>query len=75
MLETRKSVISGFLGTEREVLVEKTEGKYAFGHTDNFIETKFENTGKKVKKNDIVKVKLKGFPESAEYAEAEICEV
>ncbi len=75
MLETRKEVLSNFLGTEREVLVEKTEGKYAFGHTDNFIETRFENTGKKVKKNDMVKVKLTDFPESAEYVNAEVVKV
>ncbi len=75
MIETRKETLNKFLNTEREVLVEKTDGKYAYGHTDNFIETQFELSGKDIKENDIVKVKLVDIPENADFVNAKLLEV
>ncbi len=78
MLETRKKVLDRYLGTVRTVLVETVDNGVASGHTDNFIEVKF-NTGMQndnlytgIQNNSLVDVRLIEVSEDVEYVKGEI---
>lgn len=78
MLETRKKVLDGYMGSVRSVLVETVKDGVATGHTDNFIEVKFDTGIQKddkctgIQKNSLVKVKITGVSDDFEYAKGEI---
>ena len=73
MLETRRKVLEKYEATQRAVLVETVEDGIASGHTDNFIEVKFEtNNYTGIQNNDIVTVTLGKPSEDMEFVNAEI---
>lgn len=72
MLDVRKSVLSGFLGSVRSVLVEKIENGTAVGYTDNYIETHVEiGAQTDVAENSFLTVRLTGIAEDLSYMTAE----
>ena len=78
MLETRKKVLDGYMGSIRSVLVETVKDGIASGHTDNFIEVKFDTGIQKsgsctgIQKNSLVSVRITGVSDDFEYAKGEL---
>ena len=78
MLETRKKVLDSYMGSIRSVLVETVKDGIASGHTDNFIEVKFDTGIQKdgsctgIQKNSLVSVRITGVSDDFEYAKGEL---
>ena len=78
MLETRKKVVEQYIGTTRSVLVETVKDGIASGHTDNFMEVKFDTGIQKeqkctgIQKNSVVSVVITGISDDCEYIKGEI---
>ena len=77
MHETRKKAVEGYVGTVRPVLVETVKDGIATGHTDNFMEVKFDTgiqnemcTG--IQKNSVVNVRITGISDDYEYVKGEL---
>ena len=70
MLDTRRAVIAGFLGSVRPMLVETVRNGIASGYTDNYIELRAK-VPQGVKKNDILPVRLLSLSEDAMTVRAE----
>ena len=72
MLDVRKSVLSGFLGSVRSVLVEKIEDGTAVGYTDNYIETHVKvGVQADIAENSFLTVRLTDIAEDLSYMTAE----
>ena len=72
MLDVRKSVLSGFLGSIRSVLVEKIEDGTAVGYTDNYIETHVKvGVQADIAENSFLIVRLTDIAEDLSYMTAE----
>ena len=54
--ETRKAVLTNFIGKHLKVLIEKIVDGVAIGHTEEFIEASFNVSGESV--GDIVEIKI-----------------
>lgn len=65
MLEIRREILKGYIGTKMPVLCETTKNGLVHGYTPNFIETRFEN--KTAKPNDIIEVTLSEIEENSEF--------
>lgn len=71
MLNVRKSVLSGFLGSVRSVLVEKIEDGTAVGYTDNYIETHVKvGVQADIAENSFLTVRLTDIAEDLSYMTA-----
>lgn len=65
MLETRRDILSGYIGRKMPVLCETTKAGLVHGYTPNFIETRFKNEN--AKPNDIVEITLSEIQENQEF--------
>lgn len=60
MISVRREVLGECVGRTFSVLTENNDGKFAYGHTENFIETKFPYVKGLTEENEIVKVEITG---------------